>query len=180
VLRPNGTVLCSSLNTPLDCTLDASGPHTIIVRDAANTGTGTFDLTLQCRSASCITTSADLTIQKSASVSSTQFLRTFTFTLTVTNAGSGSASGVVVRDDVQQGLFVRSATSTRGSCARAGRTVTCNIGTLAPSQTATVTIVAISILRSGTVSNTACVDPNHVVTESDEGNNCSTSTPPFP
>ena len=180
VLRPNGTVLCGSLNTPLDCTLDASGPHTIVVRDAANTGTGSFDLTLQCRSASCITTSPDLTIQKSASVASTQFLRTFTFTLTVANAGSGSASGVVVRDDVQQGLFVRSATSTRGSCTRAGRTVTCSIGTLAPAQTATVTIVALSILKSGTVSNTACVDPNHVVSESNEGNNCSTSTTPFP
>ncbi|MBI5287848.1 MAG: hypothetical protein HY873_02620, partial [Chloroflexi bacterium] len=48
VFRPDGTSLCGPTNGSLfSCTLDAPGPHTIVVSDLGNTDSGTYNLALQ-------------------------------------------------------------------------------------------------------------------------------------
>ncbi|HEX9387524.1 MAG TPA: hypothetical protein VF918_14465, partial [Anaerolineales bacterium] len=66
-----------------------------------------------------------------------------------------------------------SATSTTGSCAQVGTTVTCDLGTLGAGASATVTIV-VKPMTIGTITNTAQVtglqpDPN-------QANNTDTET----
>ena len=53
VRRPDGTVLCSTASGSVDCTLDASGLHTIVVQDQSGTATGGYDMTLSCLTPSC-------------------------------------------------------------------------------------------------------------------------------
>lgn len=69
-----------------------------------------------------------------------------TFTVTVTNdapAGASSATNVVLTDTLPTtgGLEWQPATSTKGTC-EAGATLRCAIGTLAPGESATVTIAS--------------------------------------
>jgi len=63
------------------------------------------------------------------------------YSITVLNAGPASAPGVVVGEYVPVPLNVSAATASQGSCAGAPY-VSCNLGTLAPSGTASVTIRA--------------------------------------
>jgi hypothetical protein len=47
LVRPDGTVLCSSTSTEASCTLDANGTYTFLVRDTAGTNTGNYRLELE-------------------------------------------------------------------------------------------------------------------------------------
>src|SRR5262249_27224014 len=47
VLRPDGTSLCATTGTLMDCVLDAAGAHTIFVYDRHLSGTGSYNLFLQ-------------------------------------------------------------------------------------------------------------------------------------
>jgi hypothetical protein len=74
-------------------------------------------------------------------------------------------------------VFV-SATPSQGTCAREGKgrrdgAVTCDLGTLAPSASATVTIV-VSPSREGMISNTATVGANEP--DGDRADNSVTET----
>ena len=44
IFNPNGTILCSSITNPLDCTLTTTGTHTISITDFSGTGNGTYAL----------------------------------------------------------------------------------------------------------------------------------------
>jgi uncharacterized repeat protein (TIGR01451 family) len=84
-----------------------------------------------------------------------------TYTLHVANAGPGSAPGVAVVDTLPAGLTFSSASA---GCSQAAGTVTCDLGTMVPGATATVTITAVTKAR-GVVTNSASVgssagDPN--------------------
>jgi uncharacterized repeat protein (TIGR01451 family) len=98
---------------------------------------------------------------------------TLTYTIVVANAGPAFASNVVVTDLLPTGTTFVSATPSQGSCS--GITpVTCNLGTLGKSTSATITLSLTLPSTSGPVSNTASVttanpDPN-------PANNSSTST----
>ena len=68
---------------------------------------------------------------------------TFEYELVATNqaGATADATGVEITDTVPAGLTILSVTTTRGTCAPpAGQDVTCDIGTLTPGQSATVTI----------------------------------------
>lgn len=100
------------------------------------------------------TTLSDLTIVKSGPAAAT-FGRPFDYTVTVTNNGPDPAENLVVTDDLPNGVtfnsatFAKSSPSGSGSCAQAGGTVTCNVGSLASGGTATVT-VTINVTTTGT------------------------------
>ena len=78
-----------------------------------------------------------------------------TFTLTVMNAGPDAASNVVVTDTLPPQLTFVSATPSTGSCSGTV-TITCNLGTLNPAGSETITIVA-TMNGTGPTTNVAAV-----------------------
>jgi uncharacterized repeat protein (TIGR01451 family) len=101
---------------------------------------------------------ADLSITKTDSPDPVVRGNDLTYTIRVTNNGPLDATSVVVTDNLPAGANVDfvSATSTAGTCQRAGNTVTCELGTVANGVTRTVTIV-VKTKKNGTLSNTATV-----------------------
>ena len=81
-----------------------------------------------------------------------------TYSITVRNNGPNAAEGVVVTNDLPAGVSFVSAVPSQGTCAQAALTVTCTLGGLASSATATVTLTVDVTAASGTtLSNTASV-----------------------
>lgn len=144
------------------CTLDASGLHTIRIRDSGGTATGGYDMTLTCLTPPCAAGAPHVTIAMTATPAG-RLVRTIAYKITVGNDGGGSAPSVVVEDTLPKGLFIRHLSSTQGTCSHAQRAVTCSIGALAPSTSVTVNITA-ATFHSGQVTNTACVGPNNCAT----------------
>ncbi|MGH2597358.1 MAG: DUF7507 domain-containing protein [Actinomycetota bacterium] len=107
--------------------------------------------------------SADLSITKTDAPDPVTVGGSLTYTLTITNAGPSDASGVVVTDTLPGPVTFGSATPSQGACVQAAGVITCNLGTIAASSTATMTVVvtptvAGSITNSATVSS-ATADP---------------------
>jgi M6 family metalloprotease-like protein/uncharacterized repeat protein (TIGR01451 family) len=107
--------------------------------------------------------SANLAIDKSVVRNANQL----TYTLGVTNAGPQAAQSVTVADTLPAKVAHVSTNSTAGSCAGT-TTITCNLGTMANSGQATVTIVA-TINDTGLINNTATVSSS--TTDPTLGNN---------
>ena len=106
---------------------------------------------------------ADLSITKSASASSIPKNGTENYTIVVSNAGPVAEATTTVTDTLPAGLTFVSSSATQGSCSGT-TTVTCNLGALAPSASATVTIT-VSPTSTGTIVNTVSAtgsepDPN--------------------
>ena len=106
--------------------------------------------------------SSDLKIAKADGPDPVGVGSTLTYTLEVESLGPDAATGVVVKDSLPKGVDFVSATASQGSCARKGRTVTCELGTLAAPTVdyggpPTVTIAVIP-RKVGTLSNSASVD----------------------
>lgn len=96
-----------------------------------------------------------------------------TYTLAVTNLGPATAIGVTVTDVLPPGSTFVSAMSTQGTCSGT-TTVTCTVGTLAPSAGATITLVITVPSTVGNLSNTATVTETN--TDTNPANNTSTAT----
>jgi uncharacterized repeat protein (TIGR01451 family) len=118
---------------------------------------------------------ADLTITKSgpASVGTSSPM---TYTLTVNNTGTANASDIQVVDTVPAGVVLSAASATGTNlfaCSVSGQTVTCNGGAINAGMNGTVTINGTSPAVAGNITNTAVVDPNGTVPESNYLNNTS-------
>ena len=163
---PNNTI--NEINEDDDDTLDCA---------AVGEGTGhlpsaepdNFDCTTHTAGA------ADLTITKTASPSESTNVAsggTITYTLTVANSSSATvtATNVLIRDTLGTGLTFVSATP--GTGVTCGDTtppvIECTAASIAPSGSATVTIIATVSATSGTVLNGARVDPANAIPESNE------------
>jgi len=84
---------------------------------------------------------------------------TTTYTVRVSNAGPGGATAVVLTDTLPEGATYVSATASQGSCSQAAGVVTCNLGSLAASASATVSVLArTSAANVPSMTNTAAVD----------------------
>ena len=80
------------------------------------------------------------------------------YTLTATNHGPSDAQAVTVTDSLPAELTYLAAIPSKGSCTEAGRTVSCDLGTLPAGAKATVTIdVMVHASTTGTVTNTGKV-----------------------
>ena len=116
---------------------------------------------------------ADLTIGK-AGPTSVVVSSPMTYTLTINNTGTANATGVKVIDTLPAGVTGITASGTSlFVCSVAGQTVTCDGGAVNQGSNATVTINATAPSATGTITNTAVVDPDNTIPESNELNNTS-------
>lgn len=122
--------------------------------------------------------SADLSITSAASAGSVSSGDSLTYTIRVSNAGPDTAKGVTLRDTLATGAGFVSVSASQGSCAAppvgGSGAVSCNLGSLASSASATITLAVSVTAGAGQLSNTAGVgsatpDPNAV-------NNTATAT----
>ena len=115
----------------------------------------------------------DLTINKTGPTS-VAVSSPMTYTLTVNNIGTASATNVKVVDTVPAGVNISSATATSlFVCSVVSQTVTCTGGAVNAGANATITINGTSPTSAGTITNTAVVDPDNTIAESNELNNTS-------
>jgi uncharacterized repeat protein (TIGR01451 family) len=103
---------------------------------------------------------ADLSLTKSADVSSTIVGSNITYTIKASNGGPYLARNTVISDPLPSNVSFVSATSSQGSCSGTA-TVSCNLGTIANGGSATVTVVA-KATAAGTATNTASVSTGSV------------------
>ncbi len=115
---------------------------------ATATGTGTIQN-------DDVVPNVDLAISKSAGAGPFFASRNITYAIGVTNNGPASATSVTVTDAVPPGTTFVSATPSQGSCAGTS-TVTCNLGTIASSASASVSLTVTPHV-AGPLSNTAIV-----------------------
>jgi uncharacterized repeat protein (TIGR01451 family) len=122
---------------------------------------------------------ADLALTKTDSPDPVVVRTSLTYTITTRNQGPGPADGVTLTDQLPADAVFVSATATQGSCTRGGGgnrdgELTCALGTINSSGTATVTIV-VSPSRAGvTLTNTATVRANS--SDPNLANNTATAT----
>jgi uncharacterized repeat protein (TIGR01451 family) len=100
---------------------------------------------------------ADLSVQKTDSPDPVSVGQELTYTVTVTNEGPSPAGAVTLTDTLPASVTFGSADASQGSCLQMGATVTCDLGELAPTAEATVTIT-VTPVAAGTITNTATVD----------------------
>lgn len=123
-----------------------SATGTIVNQASVNPPQGTTDNTPGNNSSTTTTPiepAADLGITKTASAASIRAGDELVYTLVVTNNGPSMAANVQVVDTVVDTVQIVSVQTNKGTCAAAGQTITCAIGSLgaaAPNNTATVTI----------------------------------------
>jgi uncharacterized repeat protein (TIGR01451 family) len=173
-----GTITCND-GTSLGVGSSASFTVVLGVNSSTPSGTSITDtatatatnivpsLTTNTASATVLvasSSSADVAIVKTATPNPVTEGTPLIYTLTVSNNGPAPATTVNVQDTLPSSATYLSSTSSQGTCSEAGGVVTCLLGTLANSGTATVTILTVPV-QPGTISNTAIVtadqtDPN--------------------
>jgi uncharacterized repeat protein (TIGR01451 family) len=115
---------------------------------------------------------ADLTITKSDSPDPVPNRGTVIYTLKVSNAGSLSATAFKVVDTLPSRALFLGIGSTKGTCSERRGIVICSLASLATGEVVTITIsVRLNVPNGGTLTNTAVVDQDNTVNESDEANN---------
>jgi uncharacterized repeat protein (TIGR01451 family) len=115
---------------------------------------------------------ADLSLTKSADVSSTTVGNNITYTIKAGNGGFFPATNTVISDPLPSNVSFVSAAASQGSCSGSS-TVACSLGTIANGASATVTIVAKAI-SVGTATNTASVSTGSL--DPSSGNNSASAT----
>ncbi|MBK7998557.1 MAG: tandem-95 repeat protein [Verrucomicrobia bacterium] len=111
-----------------------------------------------------VSTAADVALTMSATPNPAILSNNVTYLLAVTNRGPSAAGSVVLTNTLPTGISFVSASSSQGSCASSGGTVTCTFGTFSANAGALVTLVGrVNVL--GPQTNVAriaslAVDPN--------------------
>lgn len=159
-------VVTAANGTAINNTASVTG-----TRSAQNFTTTTTTSTLVSNGSG--STLPDLTIAKTGP-SSVVVSSPMTYTLTVNNQGTANATNVKVVDTVPAGLSGITATGTSlFTCGVVAQTVTCSGGAVNQGSNATITIKATAPSATGSLTNTASVDPDNTIPESNELNNTS-------
>ena len=158
-----GTVTCTRLSMPLGSdmfTLTINGPATPGNLDNTATVTSSNEGAPGDESdtaTTIVSNSADLSISKSAPPTAPAGGQIH-YTITVTNNGPDSSTNTTVTDTLPAGVTFVSATPSQGSCSGT-TTVTCNLGTLASSASATIALVVdVTASEGAVIVNTATAD----------------------
>jgi uncharacterized repeat protein (TIGR01451 family) len=124
---------------------------------------------------------ADVSVAKTDAPDPVHVGQPLTYKVTVTNNGPQAATGVTVTDQLPKNAGFGSAQTTQGTCTLKPekRTVTCNIGGLAPGSFAVVTIV-VKPTQKGTITNTATVTSASPPDPNQSNNSASTTTSVVP
>jgi uncharacterized repeat protein (TIGR01451 family) len=104
---------------------------------------------------------ADLSVSKDDDLDPIAVGSTLTYTIQASNVGPQRATDVTVTDRLPSHVEFVSVTTSSGNCEGKGKTVTCDIGSLAadPTRANTVTVkIQVRPRRVGTITNTAWVD----------------------
>ena len=118
------------------------------------------------------TTSADLSITKTASPNPGQVGVPLSYRIVTTNNGPAGATNVTITDTLPAGVTFISSSATQGACSGTA-TVTCNVGSLAVGASAVVTI-NVTPSAQGQLANTATVTAGE--SDFDATNNSSSIT----
>lgn len=156
-------------NTTLNNTATVTGTK------SAQTFTTTGSVSVDVRGGTGGGNLPDLTINKTGPTSVAPDAA-FAYTLTVNNLGTANTANVKVVDTLPVGVtYVSTSTTSLFSCLLGAdnRTVTCTGGAVNQGQNATITINATAPSATGTITNTAVVDPDNTIVESNELNNTS-------
>jgi uncharacterized repeat protein (TIGR01451 family) len=168
----SASVPCTLLGSALSCnlgTIPAGATATVTIQVRPNapgtainlaTAAGVNSNTATASSTTTLLLAADLAVTKTANAEA-QVNQGLTYTVTVTNNGPSTATGVTLVDDLPASVRFIVATPSQGTCSIAGPRLTCLIGTLAPGQTETVTILVVPT-RPGRLTNTASVTGNEL------------------
>ncbi len=97
---------------------------------------------------------ANLAVTQSAAPSPVPVGDRVTFSIQIKNNGNVSATSVALTDNMPPGVPFVAASSTQGTCTRAGDTLSCPVGTLTPGATATITLI-LQPSVVGNISNSA-------------------------
>ncbi len=118
----------------------------------------------------------DLALTKSDSPDPVNAGGQLTYTVTVKNDGPEPATNTTVTDDLPKEVTFNSATASSGTCDAKGGKLTCTLGTIAPTQSATVTIKVTvkKNTKASQISNTASVTSDG--TDPNTANNSDTET----
>lgn len=137
-----------ALNTATAANCPATDQRGVSRPQGAGCDTGAFETEV----------SADLAVTQTATPNPVVVRDALTWTITVTNNGAANATGVSVVDTLPaSSLSSISASASQGSCgALTGGKITCNLGDLANTGTATVTVRGIPT-ATGTLTNQATV-----------------------
>ncbi len=108
-------------------------------------------------------TAPNLTIQKTAPAT-VGASAAFSYQISVGNTGNADATGVVLSDALPAGVRLNGAV-TGAACTAAGNTIGCNLGTLAPGQSANLTIPVLAPDDTGSITNTATVAAANAATQ---------------
>ena len=127
---------------------DLNGDGRLDIASALNQGNGVAILLNGCGQ-----TAGDLTVTAIDSPDPVSEEGTLTYSATVTNAGTVTTTQVTFTQSLPAAARAGTATPSQGTCAVAGRLVTCNLGTLAPNASATVQVTA-TLVSGGTLSST--------------------------
>jgi uncharacterized repeat protein (TIGR01451 family) len=179
----NGTITCTlaNMNSGFTATftivvaVSGTAPLGTLNNTATVTTTSTDPTTPNTSTAGTTITAGDtaLTIMKTPAAGPYGSGASLTYTILVSNGGPSSAANVTVTDTIPAGTTFVSATPTQGSCS--GTTlVTCNLGTLTSSGSASISLTVTLPSTPGPVVNTAAVTTTSP--ESNTLNNSSTST----
>lgn len=152
--------------TAVNITNTSAQTSTLSVTTGANTPVGTFPLTVTATSGGLQHTtnvslrvisssSADVSISKTASPNPAIAGAALTYRIVVTNNGPATATNVNVTDTLPGGVTFGSTTTTQGTCSGT-TTVNCGLGTLGNGASAIVTIV-VTPTTAGQITNTANV-----------------------
>ena len=146
--KPNSEARDSTTFGVLELTLHPAGYDWAFVPEEG--GTFTDAGSGICHSA------ADLSISKTDTPDPVGVGQTLTYTLTVQNNGPATTGGVKVSDQLPASVSFISANASQGSCTQSAGTVSCDLGTVANGNSATVTI-DVTPQSVGTITNSASV-----------------------
>ena len=129
----------------------ASTTYTMTMTNAAGNG--------QCSTTVSVNAPADLNLSMAAAPDPVASGANITYLLTIQNTGGSAAQNVVVNDNLPGSATFVSCTTSLGTCSNSSGIVTAQLGTLAASASAMITIVVRSpnVTTSTTLTNSASV-----------------------